>query len=258
MKGTGMHRLLVLVVLTAFACGGDNPIGSDMEENDRDVLVRFYNATNGPNWMESRGWLSDRPLAEWYGVGANASGEVIEIVLRNNNLAGVLPSVLSELESLEVLELDINRITGPVPNWLTAMTGLRILNLAQNNMAGEIPSSLSQMTSLEVLDLDHNGFTGTIPASLGQISGLGKLDVHENMLTGTVPDEIGNLKNLYYIALDGNGLTGKIPGSIVGIPLTWFWWGENDGLCLEDSGDGTVSDWLGTLSVSSGPICGAE
>ena len=90
-------------------------MGPDIQNMDRDVLVQFYNSTGGPNWTENRGWLSDRPLAEWYGIGTNASGEVLEIVLGNNNLTGPLPVALSELESLEVLELHINNITGSVP-----------------------------------------------------------------------------------------------------------------------------------------------
>ena len=249
-----MRKILLILVLTAFACGDDSPVGPVIQNDDRDVLVRFYNATSGPNWTESRGWLTDRPLSEWYGVGTNASGDVLEIVLGNNNLTGPLPVVLSELESLEVLELDINSITGTIPDWLTRMDHLRILHLGQNNMDGNLPPSLGNMTNLEVLDLDHNSFSGTIPASLGQLRGLGKLDLHGNDLIGPVPDEIGNLRNLYYIAIDGNQLSGKIPQSIVGIPLTWFWWHENDGLCLED--DGTVMAWLATMETATGPICG--
>ena len=251
-----MRWAFVVLITTVFGCGDDNPVGPEIQNNDRDVLVRFYNATGGPNWTEGRGWLSDRPLAEWYGIGTNESGNVLEIVLGNNNLTGPVPIALSELESLEVLELDINRITGSIPAWLTRMNTLRILHLGQNLMDGNLPPSLGNMTNLEVLDLDHNSFTGTIPASLGQLRGLGKLDLHGNDLIGPVPNEIGNLRNLYYIAFDGNRLTGKIPPSIVGIPLMWFWWHENDGLCLED--DGTVIAWLATMETATGPICGAE
>lgn len=251
-----MRKLFAIAALTVLACGDDNPIAQDIQNKDRDVLVRFYNSTGGPNWTESRGWLTDSPISEWYGIGANASGEVIEIVLGNNNLMGALPIDLRELESLEVLELDINRITGSIPNWITEMANLRILHLGQNNMEGNLPGSLGNMINLEVLDLDHNSFTGMIPASLGQLQGLGKLDLHENDLIGTFPDEIGNLKDLYYIVIDGNMLTGKIPGTIVGIPLMWFWWNENDGLCLED--DGTVMAWLATMKSWEGPICGSE
>ncbi|CAN0444907.1 unnamed protein product, partial [Ascophyllum nodosum] len=35
---------------------------------ERDALVALYHATNGPSWHENRGWCTDAPLSEWYGV----------------------------------------------------------------------------------------------------------------------------------------------------------------------------------------------
>ena len=43
---------------------------------DRDVLVAFYHATNGPNWLNSGNWLSDKPLGAWHGVTTDNSGRV--------------------------------------------------------------------------------------------------------------------------------------------------------------------------------------
>ena len=50
-------------------------------ESDRDVLVEFYKATDGPNWIDNTNWLSDAPIGEWYGVTADENGRVIELVL---------------------------------------------------------------------------------------------------------------------------------------------------------------------------------
>ena len=36
--------------------------------NDRDALVAFYHATDGPNWTNNENWLSDQPLDTWHGV----------------------------------------------------------------------------------------------------------------------------------------------------------------------------------------------
>ena len=36
---------------------------------DRAGLVALYEATDGPNWINNEGWLSDAPLDEWYGGG---------------------------------------------------------------------------------------------------------------------------------------------------------------------------------------------
>ena len=44
------------------------PVTTPVNTNDRAVLVEFYNATGGDNWIRRRNWLSDRPLNEWWGV----------------------------------------------------------------------------------------------------------------------------------------------------------------------------------------------
>ena len=38
------------------------------QPSDRDALIAFYNATDGPNWTDNTNWCSDEPLDTWYGV----------------------------------------------------------------------------------------------------------------------------------------------------------------------------------------------
>lgn len=40
--------------------------------DDREVLTAPYNATGGPDWMESEGWLTDATLGQWYGIDTTA------------------------------------------------------------------------------------------------------------------------------------------------------------------------------------------
>ena len=124
--------LVLAMVLAAalLACGADEPLGpSDADrvatptpatsaastpttaattesittpdqtsvETDREALVAFYNATDGPNWTNSDNWLSDEPLGEWYGVETFSEesdvprdwvGRVGEITLQANGLKG--------------------------------------------------------------------------------------------------------------------------------------------------------------------------
>ena len=54
---------------------------------ERDALVALYHATNGPSWHENRGWCTDAPLSEWYGVKVK-EGHVVELELFENNLQG--------------------------------------------------------------------------------------------------------------------------------------------------------------------------
>ena len=72
---------------------------------DHAALVALYNATDGENWRKNRNWLSDAPLGAWYGVYTNSSGQVTELHLANNSLAGELPPELGRLSNLEVLNL---------------------------------------------------------------------------------------------------------------------------------------------------------
>ena len=51
------------------------------DANDRAALVALYNATDGPNWINSENWLTDAPLGEWYGVEVDGSGRVVSIDL---------------------------------------------------------------------------------------------------------------------------------------------------------------------------------
>ena len=96
---------------------------------DRDVLVKLYNATDGPNWDDATNWLSERPLNEWYGVSTDAAGRVTDLDLSGNNLTdGPMPPELGQLGSLEVLSLADNaKLVGALTEPMTALTNLREL-----------------------------------------------------------------------------------------------------------------------------------
>ena len=55
---------------------------------DRQALVAFYHATDGPNWDKKHGWLTDQPLHTWHGIEVDQTGRVIVICLKRNNLRG--------------------------------------------------------------------------------------------------------------------------------------------------------------------------
>ena len=247
-------HLFLLGLFLIFACGENNTVGPEPVNvhPDRAVLVQLYSHTGGTGWTEQRGWLSDRPISEWYGIGTNAQGYVTEIVLNDNSMSGQFSAVdLSDLSSLEILELAGNELSGPMPNWLTSISTLRVLNIGRNELTGPLPAVLGNMTTLEVIDVRHNVFNGPIPAELGKLTNLKRLDFHGNALTGTVPASLGNLTNLTLLWLVNNKLSGPIPAEFVNLSLESFYWGNNDGLCVSD----TLTDWIDTIEDSVGPIC---
>ena len=59
---------------------------------DRATLVVLYNATDGPNWTNSSGWLTTAPIGQWYGVTTDGDGRVTSLDLDGNLLSGALPT----------------------------------------------------------------------------------------------------------------------------------------------------------------------
>ena len=86
---------------------------------EREILEKFYYATNGPNWKRNNNWLSDKPLKEWYGIEVHEGSEEKFIVksldLYNNNLEGVLPKEIGNLTNLQELYLDNNKLEKEIP-----------------------------------------------------------------------------------------------------------------------------------------------
>ena len=178
---------------------------------ERNVLVTFYNSTNGEDWTINTNWLSGAPLGEWYGVSADASGHVTALELNDNNLQGALPPELSQLRNLTGLVLRFNRLTGTIPPEFGQLEHLTRLELLSNRLTGTIPPELGQLKNLETLPLLENQLTGNIPPELGQLKNLEWFSVSRNRLTGTIPPELGQLESLGRLFLYGNQLTGSIP-----------------------------------------------
>ncbi len=179
--------------------------------SDRLALVALFNATDGPNWRDGAGWLTDAPIGEWYGVTTDGVGRVTFLTLADNQLAGEIPSELGRLVNLEELDLADNRLTGTIPLELGSLVNLEGLDLSDNQLTGTIPLELGSLVNLEGLDLSGNQLTGTIPLELGSLSDLIELTLADNRLTGTVPLELGSLVNLQILTLASNRLTGTIP-----------------------------------------------
>jgi len=195
--GGSLTLILLIVALAGSALvepGASQPI-MDSIESDWRALVALYQVTGGDGWTNSTNWSvstntvpSPDDISQWYGVTVE-NGRVIGLSLRNNNLAGLLPS---DLEGL---------------------TQLRTLNLFGNQLMGNIPSEVGKLQSLTHLFLSYNQFSGSIPRELGDLSNLQQLSLRQNILEGQIPEELGNLEQLTSLWLDGNGLSDTLPSA---------------------------------------------
>lgn len=105
-------------------------VNAQVNETDSLTLVEVYNTNGGASWANSTGWLTTT-VDTWHGVTV-ADGRVTALRLQNNGLTGMLPTSLSALDSLHVLNVSGNALTS-VPT-LDALTALDTLNVASNRL----------------------------------------------------------------------------------------------------------------------------
>ena len=181
------------------------------ENEERNALIALYHATDGSNWKNSDGWLSERPLHEWFGVTVDENGSVVRLDLEKNDLRGSIPLNLGSLSRLNTLNLSRNRLDGGIPSGLVNLKELHVLNLDQNKLGGTIPTELGSLEELRVLELGSNGLIGEIPHELGNLRNLIELNLIDNKLSGAIPPQMGNLANLRKLQLLNNEVSGSIP-----------------------------------------------
>ena len=203
------------VEITASVVGSDAAatITLLVRDREREILVEFYNATDGPNWESNLYWLTEFPLSAWAGVATDYRDRLVVtgLYLHSNNLRDGMPSGLGGLANLESLDLSFNHLTGSIPPELGNLAGLTSLSLNANNLTGHIPPELGNLDALEYLSLEVNDLAGPIPPELGDLVNVVAIDLRINDLTGPIPPELGNLASVRILSLGDNELTGSIP-----------------------------------------------
>ena len=152
------------------------------EDADRGILTAFFEASGGPSWTRSGGWLSGLPLSDWEGVRVDSDGRVTGLDLPGNGLSGGLPADLSGLAYLEALDLSGNGLSGPLPPELSDLSRLEVLDLSGNPLTGPLPPALSALARLETLDLSFTSLSGPLPLSLARLGALAVLRLEDTGL----------------------------------------------------------------------------
>ncbi|XP_076948607.1 putative LRR receptor-like serine/threonine-protein kinase At1g07650 [Bidens hawaiensis] len=135
---------------------------------------------------------------------------VIAIILKGQDLDGVLPPSLATLPYIKKIDLALNFLSGTIPpEW--ASTKLEFLSVFVNRLSGRIPTYLGNITSLVYLSLEGNMFSENVPAELGKLENLENLTLNANYLSGELPLELSSLANLAELRLTSNNFNGKIP-----------------------------------------------
>jgi len=126
---------------------------------DYDALMVLYNLTDGAYWAQNTGWVDGaagnncEPYnSDWVGIECY-NNRVIKIRLFNNNVSGILPPEIENLQLLEVLHLPVNNLTGNIPPVIGNLSNLIELVLSKNLLADAIPSQLGNLQNLILLNL---------------------------------------------------------------------------------------------------------
>jgi len=230
----------------------NNRILTEKSFLQRYALATVYFSTNGDNWRENTGWLSELDECSWLSTSESTCddmGEYIKLDLQDNNLVGTLPpelmilsdtlqtvnvrknslsgilqsQVISNLVNLEILDLSSNSFSGVLTPEIFDATSLTRLSLFENNISSYIPTELGQLTKLNVLDLGSNKLTSTIPHTVEKLSNLVGLSLFNNMLTGTLPEELSSIRSLQMLYIDSNNLNAPLPTDLCLLNIEEFW-----------------------------------
>lgn len=184
--------------------------------SERELLIEFYKATGGDNWINNENWCSDKPIWEWYGVGVGLNGTGVGLInLDNNNLTGTadlrkfkdlvsfnctnnsLTSInASGLENLEMIFLQNNPALASVD--ISRSTKISNLNFYNNNALKTL--NISGATSLTNVQCVNTQLTSLDASNLPNLK---QLTCHQNQLTSL--NVTGSTK-LEYISCSYNSL----------------------------------------------------
>ncbi|KAI9125188.1 hypothetical protein K1719_003804 [Acacia pycnantha] len=93
------------------------------------------------------------------------------------------------------LDLSSSNLRGPIPSSITELPNLKILNLSYNSFTGNIPSFLPSSLLISI-DLSHNDLTGTLPWTLPLLPHLKSLYFGCNKrMSKEIPTSLNSLEN---------------------------------------------------------------
>ncbi len=154
-----------------------------VSSSDKQILLDFYNATNGPNWTNTQAnnqpWDPAVPVCDWYGVTV-VNGNITELQLHTNNLSGNIPINFWDLRSLTHINFNQNNLSGALPVEIGNLTNLDFLAVGSNNFYGNLPGTFGQLSNLVSLNIQRNSFSGALPVSVSQHPNLDRFIMDNN------------------------------------------------------------------------------
>jgi Leucine-rich repeat (LRR) protein len=237
----------IIVSLFFIICLNTKIVFAQNRLQDSLALVELYDSTDGDSWTDNTNWKSNF-LDTWVGVTVT-NDRVTRLDLDDNNLAGVIPSSIGNLDSLTFLSFERNQLTGLIPPEISSLTNLEYLYLDDNQLSDSIPQEIGYLTNLRILYLAWNQLSGAVPAEIGNMTNLTSLYLQYNDLSDL--PSLSTLTSLLHLIINNNKFTFEDIEPNIGVPSQNFLYSPQDNVGEEQD---TIVDQGSsfTLSVSVG------
>ncbi|KAL5539827.1 hypothetical protein UlMin_042294 [Ulmus minor] len=165
----------LLILLTAVPI---DAVSAQCLSDHQSLLLQLKNELlpNAPDSTKLPKWSPNSDCCSWEGVTCK-EGHVTGLDLSFEGIsAGIENSTLFNLQSLENLDLSLNRFNSTIPARVGNLTTLNYLNLSNAGFMGQIPIDISHLTSLITLDLSVSLLKLEKPSLFMLIQNLTKLE----------------------------------------------------------------------------------
>eukprot|EP01025_Chloroclados_australasicus_P015441 TRINITY_DN1739_c0_g1_i3.p3 TRINITY_DN1739_c0_g1~~TRINITY_DN1739_c0_g1_i3.p3 ORF type:complete len:201 (-),score=7.32 TRINITY_DN1739_c0_g1_i3:77-679(-) len=104
-------------------------------------------------------------------------------------VSGSLSPILSQLTSLEYLDVRSSNVSGTLPVEYSTLTNLYSLTFQDNLLSGTLPYQYSVMQLLQKVNMQVNEFSGMLPIQYSRMLNIESFSVEQNNLSGRIPCE---------------------------------------------------------------------
>lgn len=146
--------------------------------------------------------------------------ELKNLVLNNNLLTGGLPASIANMTNLTEISMQVNPgfFNGPLPTSISQLKLLTVLNLNTTGLNGAFPTWISNFSNLVTLVFSNNKLDGEMPVQVTDLKLLRTFQSHSNNLSGSLPVGFGTIANLGSFEIRNNRFTGAIPADLKSHP----------------------------------------
>ncbi|XP_022772045.1 receptor-like protein 12 [Durio zibethinus] len=208
--------------------------------NERSALLQFKESfvinnsasSSSDAYSKTESWKLEEESGDccwWKGVDCdNTTGHVIALDLSSCYLYGSInsSSSLFRLVHLELLNLADNVFNNSeIPSEISNLQRLRVLDLSYSNFSGQIPSEILELSELELLDLSGNSLKLRKPglrSLLENLTNLKELRLADVRISSLVPNISAKFSSLTTLILSNCDLRGEFPTGNFELPSLQF------------------------------------